>query len=195
MVEAGFDAGLDVVIEKPWLASDAVTQRLDAIRTAKGKLAAGHYEYCLLNAVEAWRDRQAGDGLRFGGRMNQQRPGRTGLPALDNLGTHLFSIHEYAAPRSMIASIECSYQQPDDRRVWLDDGGRRVAEVDLLAGDEPIIQRFVTRFENARLEEEFPWGLRFARKITADVAEWRRSLATHARPAPPIPTRRTEAHP
>ena len=184
MIEAALEAGLHVVVEKPWLCSKEETERLAMLARSRGCLVAIHYEYCLLNAVEEWkRDWNDGDGLRFGGRMCVQRPNHSGLAALDNFGSHLFSVHEYCVARSEILEVDCAYQRPDERSVWLDKGNQRMAEINLLANKEPIIQRFITRMEAAAAgRTDFPFDLQFGLRVAEQSKRWRRvSLAGEAR--------------
>jgi hypothetical protein len=174
MIEAAIEAGLHVVVEKPWLGSAEETRRLEALGKAHNRLLGIHYEYCLVHQVEAWRrEWNPGAGLRFGGRLNISRPNHTGLSALDNLGSHLFSIHEYCVPHSAIAEIDCAYGQPDERSVWLESQGRRIAEIDLLANKQPIIQRFIGRVEAAIRGADFPFGLQFALNVAERAELWR----------------------
>lgn len=177
MIEAAVEAGLHVVVEKPWFCSPEETHRLQALGKRHERVLAIHYEYCLLHEVQTWRSKwhNAG-GLSLGGRMKVNRPNHIGITALDNLGSHLFSIHEYGAPQSAITEIDCVYEQPDDRRVWLDLDDRRIAEIDLLANKEPIIQRFFARVEAATRGDEFPLDLNFALKVAERTALWRRQL-------------------
>jgi GFO/IDH/MocA oxidoreductase family protein len=175
MIEAAVEAGLHVVVEKPWFCSAEVTRRLQALGKEHNAVLAIHYEYCLLEQVETWRrEWNSSTGLSFAGRMKVNRPNYTGIPALDNLGSHLFSIHEYCVPNSAIAEIDCGYEQPDERRVWLREQGSQIAEIDLLANKEPIIQRFSARVEVAiGGGSEFPFDLTFAIKVAERTALWR----------------------
>lgn len=174
MMEAAIEAGLHVIVEKPWLCSAEETERLQALAQARHALLAIHYEYCLMDAVEAWRRQwNGGTELRFGGRLKVQRPNHIGLPALDNLGSHLFAIHQHCVPASSITEIDCDYNQPNDRRVWLENQDQRVAEIDLLANQEPIIQRFIARVEAGTNGEGFPFDLDFALKVLRRSALWR----------------------
>jgi hypothetical protein len=116
MIEAAIEAGLHVVVEKPWLGSAEETRRLEALGKAHNRLLGIHYEYCLVHQVEAWRrEWNPGAGLRFGGRLNISRPNHTGLSALDNLGSHLFSIHEYKQPiiQRFIGRVEAAIRGAD----------------------------------------------------------------------------------
>jgi len=174
MIEAAVEARLHVVIEKPWLCSAEETKRLQARAAVAEVLLAIHYEYCLLEAVQAWRtEKNKGNGLTFGGRLHVNRADHIRVPALDNLGSHLFSIHEYAVPNSAIATIDCEYEKPDDRKVWLLNGVRQAAEIDLLINKEPIIQRFIAKAESALRGNEFPFDLQFALRIAERTAQWR----------------------
>jgi Oxidoreductase family, NAD-binding Rossmann fold len=174
MIEAALEAGLHVVVEKPWFGSAEETRRLQALGKSRNAVLAIHYEYCLLEQVETWRrEWSTAAGLGFAGRMKVNRPNHTGIPALDNLGSHLFSIHEYCVPNSALAEIDCGYEQPDERRVWLTKHYSQIAEIDLLANKEPIIQRFIARVEAAIAGSEFPFDLSFALKVAARTALWR----------------------
>ena len=174
MMKAAVEAGLHVVAEKPWLCSPEETRDLQALGKAHHALLAVHYEYCLMETVERWRQEwNGGAGLRFGGCMKVPRPDHIGLPALDNLGSHLFSIHEYCVVNSEITEIDCAYEQPDDRRVWLQKNTKPIAEIDLLANKEPIIQRFISRVEAAIRGSDFPFGLPFALRVAERTALWR----------------------
>ncbi len=138
MIDAALDAGLHVVTEKPWQASQGVTSALVARAKSLRRLIAVHFEYCLLEEVERWRrDFHPGTGLRFGGRFFLSRPDHTGMSAMDNLGSHLLAIRAYAAPESVVQEIRCGYEQPDERCVWLEKRNTRVAFIDLLANKEP----------------------------------------------------------
>jgi len=174
MIEAAIASGKNVVVEKPWFCSPEETHLLQALGRAHHTVLAIHYEYCLLEKVETWRLMHTHSaGLRFGGRLKVQRPNHTGLSALDNLGSHLFSIHEYCVPYSTITEIDCAYEQPDERRVWLANKNTRIDEIDLLANKEPIIQRFIARVEAAAHGAEFPLDLQFALRVAERTAHWR----------------------
>jgi Oxidoreductase family, NAD-binding Rossmann fold len=182
MMEATIEAGLHVVVEKPWLCSAEETHRLEALAKARNSLLAIHYEYCMMEQVESWRrEWNPGSGLGFGGRMTVSRPNHIGLSALDNFGSHLLSIHEYCVPNAQISEINCAYEQRDERRVWLDKGDRRIAEIDLLANKEPIIQRFVAQVEAATRGAHFSLGLQFALRVAERSALWMQQVASRAR--------------
>jgi Oxidoreductase family, NAD-binding Rossmann fold len=179
MIKAAIEAGLHVILEKPWLCSSEDTHRLLTIAKAKQMLVAIHYEYCLLEKVESWRrEWNDGSGLRFGGRMKTSRPDHIGLPALDNLGSHLFAIHEYCVANSSISEMDCEYERPNERRVWLEKQHTRIAEIDLLAGKEPIIQRFIVRVEAAIRGADFPLGLDFALRVAERAEVWKETQAS-----------------
>lgn len=174
LIAAAIESGLHVIVEKPWFCSSDETHRLEALSKAHGTILGIHYEYCLLEAVETWRHSyKGGAGLHFAGRLNIQRPNHIGLPALDNLGSHLFSIHEYSLPHSLINQISCGYDRPDERRVWIRKESGQLAEIDLLANKEPIIQRFFGRVEAAILGADFPFDLQFGLRVAERVARWR----------------------
>lgn len=170
MIDAALNAGLHVVTEKPWQASQGVTSALVARSKSLRRLIAVHFEYCLLDEVERWRRNfQSGIGLRFGGRFFLRRPDHTGMSAVDNLGSHLLAARAYAAPKSSLQEIRCGYEQPDERCIWLEKRNTRVAFIDLLANKEPIIQRFVAKVEASLEGAHFPFDLEFALRVSKDA--------------------------
>jgi len=170
MLEAAMDAGLHAVVEKPWLCSRQQSEPLLAAARARHLVVGVHFEYCLLDAVEAWRrDFREGVDLRFGGHFTLSRSQRLPISPLDDLGSHLLSIRAYAVPQSDLSEIRCGYDLADERRVWLESSGRQVASIDFLENREPIIQRFVSRFEEALGGAEFPFDLDFALRVAEDV--------------------------
>jgi len=171
MMQAAMDAGLHVVAEKPWRCSQAVTKALMKQARSAGRLAAIHYEYCLLHEVESWREKfYPGAGLRFGGRYSLRRADNSGIPALENLGSHLFSIRAYAIPQSRISEIQCSYEKDDERFVWLERDRQRLSTIDLFSHRQPIIQGFVRKLEAACFRQSaFPFDLDFALRVAAQL--------------------------
>jgi hypothetical protein len=171
MIEAALDAGLHVMVEKPWQASQRVTASLAARAKSQSRLIAVHFEYCLLEEVDRWRrDFHPGTGLRFGGHFFLSRPDHTGMPAMDNLGSHLLAIRAYTAPMSALQEIRCGYEQPDERCVWLEKRNTRVAFLDLLANKERIIQRFIAKVEASLKGKDFPLDLEFGFRVAKDAA-------------------------
>jgi hypothetical protein len=170
MIEAALDAGLHLIVEKPWQASQRVTSALVARAKSLRRLIAIHFEYCLLEEVERWRrDFHPGTGLRFGGHFLLSRPDHTGMSAMGNLGSHLLAIRAYAAPKSVVQEIRCGYEQPDERCVWLERRNTRAAFIDLLANKEPIIQRFIAKVEASLEGADFPLDLDFALRVAHDA--------------------------
>jgi hypothetical protein len=174
MVDAALEAGLSVIAEKPWLCSPAETSGLLA-KSRIHKLQVGiDYEYCLLEAVEVWQQTLHGaSGLQFGGEFHISRPNHLGISAMDNLGTHLLAMRAYAAPESTLAEINCSYGQRDERRAWLKNGQGATDAIDFLANREPILQRFVEKFESALDGEPLVCDLDFALKVAAEADKLR----------------------
>lgn len=172
MISAALDAGLHVVVEKPWQGSPRITASLVAKAKSLRRVIAVHFEYCLLEEVERWRrDFHQGNGFRFGGHFFLSRPDHMGIPAMDNLGSHLLSIRAYAAPHSAIQEIRCGYEQPDERCVWLERRNARAAFINLLENREPIIQRFVAKVESALEGAEFLLDLEFALRVSQVAAD------------------------
>ena len=174
MIEAALDAGVHVIAEKPWYGSRQVTTALIERSRALRRIVAINYEYCLLKEVGTWRINYAADsGIRFGGRFFLNRVNRTGVPAIDNLGSHLASIRAFAVPKSELGEIQCGYERADERCAWLERESHRFAFIDLLAAKEPIIQRFIDKFEAALEVGEFPLDLNHALRVAEDLAALR----------------------
>jgi len=163
MVEAALLADLHVVVEKPWLNSPNETERLQELASRRKKIVGVHYQYCLLGEVERWRQEfSSGAGLEFGGRFTVSRGNRLGIDAIDNLGSHLVSIWNYAVPQAAIMRIECGYEMSDERKVWLERAGKPVATIDFVANSEPLIQRYRAALEAAIAGAHFSFSLDFA---------------------------------
>lgn len=181
MIRAALEAGLHVIAEKPWLGSPSETSALTGLAREVRRVVAVHYEYCLLDEVSAWRAQFAADAsLTFGGRFHHSRISQSQISPLDNLGTHLLSIRAWAAPQSRIGTFDCAYRRADERRVWLEREGARIAEIDLLASRERIIQRFIANMESALSSADFPFDLNFALRVAADAEQIRRRGAEAA---------------
>jgi len=166
MIQAALEADLHVVAEKPWYGSPADTGRLQALARARRRLIGVHFEYLVHGEVEKWKSSFCpGSGLRFGGHFFLGRPYPGDIPAIDNLGCHLFAIREFAVPASEIAEMMCAYERPDERLVWLEQGGRRIASIDLFKGSERIIQDFMKKVEAALDGAAFPFDLDFALRV------------------------------
>lgn len=174
-IEAAILAGLHAVVEKPWLCSRSETDSLLALAESRCRLVAIHYQYCFLEEVERWRrDFSGGPGLQFGGHFNLNRPDRLGIPAIDNLGSHLLAIRAYAVPQAEVSEIRCGYDLPEERRVWVEREDKRVDSIDFMGTKEPLIQRFMAGIEAAVGGAEFPLDLRFALRVANDIEALKR---------------------
>ena len=174
MIQAALEACLHVLVEKPWLGSGDETQRLQSLAREKSKLIAVHFEYLLLESVENWkRTFHPGTGLRFFGRFFLSRPDPSGVSALDNLGCHLLSIREYAVPAADIGEVDCAYEHPDERLVWLEKDGQRISSIDLFQGSQHIIQDFLKKVEAALTGAAFPFDLDFAWRVANQLSAYR----------------------
>ncbi len=170
MIQAAIEAGLHVIVEKPWYGSTEKTRRLQSLARAADRVIAVHFEYLVLQEVEQWKaDFYPGAGYRLGGRYFLSRPDRSGIPAIDNLGCHLLAIREYAVPASDVSEIRCGYELPDERLVWIDRGDQRLASIDLLTHGQPIIQRFMEKVEAVLDGAAFPFDLEFALRVTVEL--------------------------
>jgi hypothetical protein len=174
MIEAALEAGLAIVVEKPWMCPRPLTERLAALARVKRLRIGVHYQLCFLESVERWRSEfRQGEGLRFGGHFILGRPHHIGVSAIDNVGCHLFSIREYAVPKSEVGEIRCGYEGAGERNVWLESEGRRAATIDFLENREPIVQRFIREFETAP-GPAFALDLDFALRIHEAVESVKR---------------------
>jgi hypothetical protein len=166
LIRAAIAAGLHVIVEKPWTYSREETAALQRAAEAKNLKIGVHFEYCFLSEVERWRREYARrSGLRFSGIFTTSASDHMGVAAMQNLGSHLFSIWAYAVPDATVEDILCEYESANQRTVWLESAKQRTASIDLLAHQEPIIQRFLTRFESSLDGEAFPIDLGFAERV------------------------------
>jgi predicted dehydrogenase len=176
MIEAAIAAGLHVIVEKPWPYSLGEVRPCLGLARAKGRQVGVHFEYCLLEAVESWRNEfNRGAGLRFGGHFRLSGPDRLGMPAIDNLGCHLLAIREYAVPEAELSEIVCDYESVNERRVWVQKENREVASIRFAGSKEPIIQRYIAKFEDALDGTAFPLNLEFAARVADSLARWKQS--------------------
>lgn len=170
LIRAALAAGLHVIVEKPWTYTRAETTELQDAATRAGLKGGVHFEYCLLSEIENWRRQyEQQDGLEFGGTFNVHAADHLGISAMQNLGSHLMAIREYAVPHSRLAVIHCGYDLPDERMVWLDSDKKRVASIDFLGSKEPIVQRFLARFENSLDGKPFPLDFDFAQRVKENL--------------------------
>lgn len=174
MIQAALEAGLHVIAEKPWYGSAPDTERLQALARARRRLIGVHFEYLMHKEVVKWRDTfNPGTGLRFGGRFFLGRVDRSGIPAIDNLGSHLMAIREFTVPDSETYEMQFAYERADERMVWLDRGGKQVASIDLFKGSEGIIQGFMKKVEAALDDAAFPFDLDFALRVANQLNAFR----------------------
>jgi predicted dehydrogenase len=168
MIKAAIDVGVHPIAEKPWLVSASETEELAGLATRRGIALGVHFEYCLLDEIEKWRERfHDARGLQFGGRFTTSRPDRLGISAAMNLGCHLLAMRRYAVPSSEIAELSCAYESDDERRVWIGN-----YSVDFTYNRQPIIQRFMHRFEAAIEGAEFPFGIEFGLRVAQDLLKY-----------------------
>jgi hypothetical protein len=170
LIRAAIAAGLHVIVEKPWVYSREETALLRDAATKAGLKGGVHFEYCLLSEIENWkRQYEQQNSLEFGGTFNVHAADHLGTSAVQNLGSHLMAMREYAVPHSRLSKIYCGYELPDERTVWLDSHKQRVATIEFLGSKEPIVQRFVARFENSLDGEPFPFDFAFAQRVNENL--------------------------
>jgi Oxidoreductase family, NAD-binding Rossmann fold len=170
LIRAALAAGLHVIVEKPWIYTRVETTELQGAATRAGLKGGVHFEYCLLSEIENWRRQyEQQDGLEFGGTFNVHAADHLRISAMQNLGSHLMAMREYAVPHSRLSKIHCGYELPDERMVWVDSDKKRVASIDFLGSKEPIVQRFVSRFENSLGGKPFPFDFDFAQRVNENL--------------------------
>lgn len=178
LIGAALSAGVHVLVEKPWLISREETTQLQQAAHRQSLQTAVDFEYCLLDAVQKWREKfSQQENLQFGGIFNVSAGNPLGIPPLQNLASHLVAMRDHAAPLSRIGTIDCGYEQPDQRRIWLDSGTTRVAEENFFGSKEPIVQRFVEKFEaaiNGR-DATFPFDFGFALHVKEQLQTYERT--------------------
>lgn len=173
MMRAAIMAGAHAIAEKPWLCSRDETKALADLAARNAIRLGVHFEYCLLDEVEEWRTRYRDwTALRFGGAFAINRPGSDDLPPLVSLGSHLFAIRRYAVPNSNILELTCAHNAPDERRVWVERPSGIREEIDFVCSRQPIIQRFIKKFE-AEEGAEFTLGIEFGARVADDLLTWR----------------------
>jgi predicted dehydrogenase len=179
MIQAAIEAGLHLIVEKPWYGLSKQTHRLQSLARAKGRVIAVHFEYLVLKEVQRWREEfHPGAGCSLGGRFFLSRSDQSGIPAIDNLGCHLLAIREYAVPSSEVSVIRCDYELPDERLVWIDVGDQRLSSIELFAHGQPIIQRFMQKVEAALDGAAFPFNLEFALRVADELNAYKRRSTT-----------------
>jgi hypothetical protein len=170
LIRAAFSAGLHVIVEKPWIYSREETTLLQDAAAKAGLKGAVHFEYCLLSEIENWRRQyEQENSLEFGGTFNVHAADHLGISAMQNLGSHLMAMREYAVPLARLSKIHCGYELPDERMVWLDSARQRVTTIEFLGSKEPIVQRFVARFENSLDRTTFPLDFGFAQRVNDNL--------------------------
>jgi len=170
LIRAAFAARLHVIVEKPWVDSREETTSLQDAATTAGLRGGVHFEYCLLSEIENWRRQyEQQNSLKFGGTFNVHAADHLGISPIQNLGSHLMAMREYAVPHARLSKIYCGYELPDERMVWLDSDKQRVATIEFLGSKQPIVQRFVARFENSLAGTPFPFDFAFAHRVNENL--------------------------
>jgi hypothetical protein len=181
LVHAALNAGLHVIVEKPWVYSGEETSALQQLAEQKARNIGVHFEYCFLSEVESWRQRYENEAdLQFGGIFSVSASDHTGTPAMQNLGSHLLAMHAFAVPQSGIGEIRCAYESPNQRSIWLDSRQRRIETIDFFKSKEPIIQRFLAQFERSMEGNAFPLDLKFALRVKEDLETLNNHAASKA---------------
>jgi predicted dehydrogenase len=171
LIRSAFAAGRHVIVEKPWIYSREESSLLQDTATRAGLQGGVDFEYCMLSEIENWRRRyEQGKDMQFGGTFNVRAVDHLGISAMQNLGSHLMAMRQYAVPHSRLSKIYCGYELPDERMVWLHTDKQRVASIEFLGSKEPIVQRFVAGFENSLDGKPFPFDFAFAQRVNEKLS-------------------------
>lgn len=165
-------AGLHVIVEKPWMADGEATRRLSEQAREEGRVVGVNFQYCLQDEVRqlAARICEAGETpVRFLGRFTISRENRLGLPALENLGSHLMAIRNRYFGRAEVAGLVAGYLEQDERWFCVaTDAAEHVC--DLSGGGQDTVADLARLFETAVREGAgFPFDLCFARRVADDL--------------------------
>lgn len=188
MIDAALEAHVHAIVEKPWLGSKDEAERLSSVAKEKHVQIGFDYEYCLLHEIERWR-RELGGGIDmlFTGCFSVSRPNRLGIDALENLGSHLAAIHAYAVPMAKVIELRCAYDTENRREVRLERDGQTVASLNFQEAQEPLIPKFIDRFESRIARRDFLLDLDFAVRVSETLAGYKRSRQISSSPFRPFP--------
>lgn len=151
LCHACLDAGIHVIIEKPWMGKRNDMISLISKATARGLLVAVNYQYLFLDFVEAARKKWAsvvGNKRHIDIIFTIDRPPRSALPAIYNLGAHLFAIKMALDENAEISDMNVGYCMKNARQIIVSDAEK--SEVfDFTNNSEPILERFIQRYVRA----------------------------------------------
>lgn len=147
LLRACIRAGLDVVVEKPWLEDAETSSTMIAMANESGVRVAVHHQYLFLDSLKSYRERYCEDErIEFSGSFVVNRPDNSMIPPMINLGCHLHSIRHYVCPNGVVAGIHVGYDGEDARWVRLKKADKVLVDIDFTHNREPIIQRFIDAY-------------------------------------------------
>lgn len=141
-----------IIVEKPWMENTEKTKELLAYSSKINKQIGVHFQYCYLDCIEKILKNNDKFSI-FNGAFCVSKENRLSIPAIYNLGSHLFSIKELYFPHLNVGKIETGYNKPDARYFELK-GSDKEYVLDFFKINEPLIQRFVKDFEKKIDSEE-----------------------------------------
>ena len=160
-----------VIVEKPWMCDERITLKLIDYAKTVNKQVAVHYQYCYLDAFKhlPFRSGVPMGEVFFQGEFCISRENRLSIPAIYNMGSHLFAIKELFCPEASVSGINTGYNMRDKRLVRFESKDQHF-EVDFYGNDEPLIQRFIQDFESHVSDSrEFPLNLELSLSINRQL--------------------------
>lgn len=147
LLRACIQAGLDVVVEKPWLEDAETSSSIVAMANGSGVKVAVHHQYLFLDGLKNYRERYFEDErIEFSGSFVVNRPNKTIIPPMINLGCHLHSIRHYVCPNGIVSGMRVGYDGENARWFRLKKAENVLVDTDFTLNREPIIQRFIHEY-------------------------------------------------
>lgn len=170
VVEASLATRCHLVVEKPWLASAALTASIGANLRNENRHVAVHFEYCYLSELAPLAASPDFQGTAdFLGAFETAKANRLKIPALQNLGIHIAAIRRRWFSSARLVNVEAAYGTRERRLIELASRGMKTG-VDFTNQRQPVIQRFIEDFEShIRTGTRFPLDLEFARASLSDL--------------------------
>ncbi|MBS4067195.1 MAG: Gfo/Idh/MocA family oxidoreductase [Sulfurimonas sp.] len=180
LCHACLDVGINVIIEKPWMGKRDDMISIVSKATAKGLLVAVNYQYLFLDFIESARSRWvsgADDKNRIDIRFTIDRPPRSPLSAIYNLGAHLFAIKMMLDENAEISGMSVGYYMENARQIVISNA--ECSETfDFTENSEPILERFVQQYVRA-INGDDVWvpSLYFSQRVYEEMVFFNNSRA------------------
>jgi hypothetical protein len=73
--------------------------------------------------------------------------------------------------------MQCSYERPNERLVWIERKGRRLSTIELVTHGQIAIQRFIEKVEAALDGAAFPFDLDFALRVARQIDAYKTGVS------------------